>query len=114
MSAKKVSASVTSKPFTTAIRKSPTNGKAAETVAVPKPATKKAAAERTLATLHIGEVAGEIWKLLSETDSLTLAAIKKSVDAPADVVAAAVGWLAREGKLEFTASGKTLKIALRP
>ena len=114
MSAKKVSAAATSKPSTTANRKSPTNGKAAETVAVPKPATKKTAAERTLATLHIGEVAGEIWQLLFEKEAQTLAAMKKSIDAPADVVVAAVGWLAREGKLEFTASGKTLKISLKP
>ena len=59
-------------------------------------------AERTLSPTDIGAVAGEIWGLLSGSKPQTLAAIKKSVSAPADVVLAAVGWLAREDKLEFS------------
>ena len=39
--------------------------------------------------------------------------LKSSVDAPADVILAAVGWLAREGKLTFDVSGKMLKISLK-
>ena len=112
MSAKK--AATTSKSITPANRKSPANGEAAKTVVISKSIAKKVAVERTLATHHIGEVAGEIWQLLSEKEAQTLAAMKKSIAAPADVVVAAVGWLAREGKLEFTASGKTLKISLKP
>ena len=114
MSAKKAASLTTGKPSTTTGRKSPANGKGANSMTLQKSVASKAAAERTLATLHIGEVAGEIWQLLFEKEAQTLAAIKKSVDAPADVVVAAVGWLAREGKLEFTASGKTLKISLKP
>ena len=40
----------------------------------------------------------------------TLAAVKKGVDQPADVTLMAIGWLAREGKLDFTTSGRSLKI----
>lgn len=61
----------------------------------------------------IGNVAGEIWGLLTTNGEQTLAAIKKSVDAPPDIVLAAIGWLAREDKLEFGTSGRTVKISLR-
>jgi hypothetical protein len=61
----------------------------------------------------VGNVAGEIWGLLTTNGDQTLAAIKKSVDAPADIVLAAIGWLAREDKLEFATSGRTVKISLR-
>ncbi len=59
-------------------------------------------------------MAGEVWGLLANGDGQTLAAIKKRVDAPADLVVAAVGWLAREDKLEFTTSGRTVKLSLKP
>jgi hypothetical protein len=62
---------------------------------------------------QIGEVAGEIWDLLTGQNGQSLAAIKKSIDAPADVVMAAVGWLAREEKLEFEQSGRSVKVSLR-
>ena len=51
--------------------------------------------------------------LLETVRRQTFAAVKKSVKAPTDVVAAAIGWLAREDKLEFTSSGKTVKISLK-
>ena len=62
---------------------------------------------------QIGEIAGDIWKLLSEKDGQNMTAIKSSIDAPADVVAAAVGWLAREDKIEFNTSGRTVNVRLR-
>jgi hypothetical protein len=49
---------------------------------------------------------------LNDESPQTLAKLKKSIDAPADNVAAAIGWLAREGKITFDASGKTVMIAL--
>ena len=61
----------------------------------------------------IGEVAGDVWEVLKEESGQSLAAIKKSIDAPGDVVVAAVGWLAREEKLEFERSGRTVKVSLR-
>ena len=66
-----------------------------------------------LSAHHIGEVAGEVWVALANGDGQTLAAIKKTVAAPPDVVLAAVGWLAREDKLEFAASGRTVKLSLK-
>lgn len=60
----------------------------------------------------IGEAAGAIWGVLSADGPQTLAQLKKSVDAPADTVLAAVGWLAREGKLNFDTSAKAVAISL--
>ena len=53
--------------------------------------------------IEIGHVAGEVWGLLGRDGGQTVAAIKKSINAPSDVVLAAIGWLAREDKLEFSA-----------
>jgi hypothetical protein len=90
-------------------RKSSRNGNAAT-----GSATRAAApSERTLSPTDIGAVAGEIWVLLSGTNAQTLSAIKKSLSAPPDVVVAGIGWLAREDKLEFTMSGRTVKLSLK-
>ncbi len=61
----------------------------------------------------IGSVAGLVWQTLSNDGEQTAAALKKSVAAPGDLVMAAVGWLAREEKLTFDTSGRTVKISLR-
>ena len=107
MSAKKASSSTANKSAATPHRKSPASARGTNSSASPK------TSERTLSNKDIGEVAGEIWGLLATGDGQTLAAIKKSIDAPPDVVAAAIGWLAREDKLEFDVTGRTLKIVLR-
>ena len=107
MSAKKASSSTANKSAATPHRKSPASARGTNSSASPK------TSERTLSNKDIGEVAGEIWSLLATGDDQTLAAIKKSIDAPSDVVVAAVGWLAREDNLEFVTSGRGLKLALR-
>jgi hypothetical protein len=66
-----------------------------------------------LTGIEIGHVAGEVWGALTRTGPLTVAALKKEVTAPGDVVAAAIGWLAREEKLNFDTAGRVVKISLR-
>ncbi len=85
-----------------------------------KPAAKKQPAigsltgrQQALSNEQIGQAAGEVWRVLTENDGQSLAALKKSIDAPADLVVAALGWLAREDKLEFVTSGRSLKVSLR-
>jgi hypothetical protein len=63
--------------------------------------------------IEIGHVAGDVWGLLGRDGELTIAAIKKAIGAPDDVVSAAIGWLAREDKLEFSTRGRNVKISLR-
>ena len=50
---------------------------------------------------RIGSTAGEVWHLLSEKDEMTVTAILKEVDVPPSIAYMAIGWLSREGKLEF-------------
>jgi hypothetical protein len=74
------------------------------------------AAARSLGTLsdvEIGHVAGDVWEILARDGEMTMAAIKKAAIAPGDFVMAAIGWLAREHKLVFTAHGRSVKISLR-
>ncbi|MDZ4656273.1 MAG: winged helix-turn-helix domain-containing protein [Bythopirellula sp.] len=70
-------------------------------------------AATALGAVQIGATAGAVWALLSDKGDATLATIKKEIDAPADLILAAVGWLAREEKLEFTTTGKNTKLALK-
>ncbi|MEX0642930.1 MAG: winged helix-turn-helix domain-containing protein [Pirellulales bacterium] len=85
---------------------------ASESRSVPPAAKATASGPRVLSSTEIGHVAGEVWGLLTRDGGQTLAAIKKSIDAPPDVVAAALGWLAREDKLEFSTKGRQIIIAL--
>ena len=60
----------------------------------------------------IGEMAGEVWKVLSENGPMTMAKLVKVVGEPRDTVLQAVGWLAREGKLSIEDQGRNRMIAL--
>ncbi len=66
-----------------------------------------------LSAEQIGLTAGSVWGYLTEKGPTSLATIKKEIGASADLVLAAIGWLAREEKLDFTTSGKTVKIGLK-
>jgi uncharacterized membrane protein len=57
-------------------------------------------------TFEIGETAGEVWHVLSEGGSCSIADLIKKVDAPRDTVMQAVGWLAREEKIVIEQAGR--------
>jgi hypothetical protein len=62
--------------------------------------------------LHIGEVAGEVWRILSKNGPLSLAKLAKEVDEPRDTVMQALGWLAREGKVKIDDEGRNRIVSL--
>lgn len=62
---------------------------------------------------EIGELSGVIWKILDEKGTLSLTQLKKSVEATEFMIGAAIGWLAREDKIELLKSGKTIKVSLK-
>jgi hypothetical protein len=68
---------------------------------------------QVLANESIGDVAGQVWQLLDSQGAQSLPAIKKAIAAPDDIILAAIGWLAREDKLTFSKSARSLTIALR-
>lgn len=77
-----------------------------------RPSTAAKPPARAITLEEIGLAAGETWGVLSNGDQ-TLATIKKSVDAPADLVLLALGWLAREDKLTIDAAGRAVTIGLK-
>ena len=62
---------------------------------------------------QIGETAGLVWHTLNENGQLSLARLAKMIDAPRDVTMQAVGWLAREDKIEIEESSRGRVIALK-
>lgn len=58
----------------------------------------------TLVAHHIGENAGKVWTLLREKGELAPSALSKSLQINASDLDRALGWLAREDKLTFSAS----------
>jgi hypothetical protein len=71
------------------------------------------AARQALSNEAIGHVAGQVWQLLDSQGAQSVPAIKKAISVSDDVILAAIGWLAREDKLTFSTSGRTLTISLR-
>jgi hypothetical protein len=64
-------------------------------------------------TETIGKTAGKVWQYLHEHGKTSLSGIEKAVKAPRGVVFMAIGWLAREGKLEFGQEKRTTQVWLK-
>jgi hypothetical protein len=62
---------------------------------------------------EIGATAGAVWHTLNEQGPLTIAKLVKEIEAPRDVVMQALGWLAREEKVEIEEDGRTRVVSLR-
>jgi len=63
--------------------------------------------------LEVGETAGKVWHLLNDEGPQTLAQIKKRVNGSGELVSLALGWLAREDKVEIRQDKKSYKVALK-
>jgi hypothetical protein len=61
----------------------------------------------------IGELSGVIWRLLDEKGTQTVTKIKNATNENDFNVAAALGWLAREEKIEIVKSGRSIKVSLK-
>lgn len=83
----------------------------------PKPSKKspapKAVTKPALSDESIGHAAGEVWSFLHGGGPVTLATLKKAIDRPSDQTLMAVGWLAREGKLDYVSKGRSIQVVLR-
>ena len=62
---------------------------------------------------QVGETAGKIWEMLNESGPQTLAQIKKRFGGSGELVTFALGWLAREGKVDISQDKKTFRVTLR-
>jgi hypothetical protein len=64
--------------------------------------------------VQIGHTAGTVWKALTDNGPLSLAKLVKMVGEPRDTVMQAVGWLAREDKINLEDQGRSRIVSLRP
>ncbi len=63
--------------------------------------------------LQIGETAGMVWKTLVDNGPMTIAKLVKAVGSPRDLVMQAIGWLAREDKVNIEEEHHSRVISLR-
>ncbi|MFB6145946.1 MAG: winged helix-turn-helix domain-containing protein [Candidatus Nanohaloarchaea archaeon] len=61
---------------------------------------------------RIGELAGYVWRYLEDEGESSVSSIVDAVDAPRSKVHMAIGWLAREDKLEFNSEGRGSTVSL--
>ena len=62
---------------------------------------------------RIGEVAGAVWNSLRDSEGgQSITELKKMREFTGDEVVAAIGWLAREGKIQFVQQGKKNVVTL--
>lgn len=62
---------------------------------------------------QVGETAGKVWQLLNDSGPLTVAQLKKKLNGSGELVGFALGWLAREEKIDISQDKKNLKVALK-
>jgi len=63
--------------------------------------------------VHIGETAGEVWRLLESSGPLTLAQLAKKLSKSSELLHFAVGWLAREEKLQVIYEKQNYRLQLK-
>lgn len=61
----------------------------------------------------VGKIAGKIWKYLNEHDEVTPTQLTKKFAAPNRLVFMALGWLAREDKIDIREEGRVSYISLK-
>lgn len=62
---------------------------------------------------EIGFTAGDVWHYLDKHGETYFSKIAKEIDKPKDVIFMSLGWLAREGHVILTKTGKDYKVKLR-
>jgi Mn-dependent DtxR family transcriptional regulator len=60
----------------------------------------------------VGETAGQIWDLLKKKGEVNMAEVPKILKEKSTVVHQAIGWLARENKIEYRTADAKIFISL--
>ncbi len=61
----------------------------------------------------IGDAAGKIWKYLDKNGEASVSKITKETGLSRNEVQRAIGWLAKEDKLNFEINGRTETLSLK-
>ena len=62
---------------------------------------------------RVGTTAGMVWRQLVEGGPQTLTQLKKKLNGESDLVNFAVGWLAREDKIEIIPDKRNFRVQLK-
>ena len=62
---------------------------------------------------EIGRIAGEIWHLLTERGEMSLTSVVMALNTGQSTAYMALGWLAREDKLEFVKKRRGIVVRLK-
>lgn len=62
---------------------------------------------------NVGELAGKVWHYLDEHGRCSLTAVETGIEASRPLVLMAIGWLAREGKVDLLQEGRATLVCLR-
>ena len=62
---------------------------------------------------QIGEAAGQVWHLLDANGPKSLTKLVKETEIPRDLLMQALGWLAREDKINIDGDGRSRTVSLR-
>ena len=62
---------------------------------------------------QVGVTAGKVWHTLSDLGPQTLGQLKKRLNGTGELLGFALGWLAREDKVDISQDKKTFKVALK-
>ncbi len=71
------------------------------------------AEELSPAMARIGDAAGVVWTYLSSNGPTSLTVLAHGVGVPRDLLLQALGWLARENKIDITDKGRGKIVSLR-
>ena len=69
--------------------------------------------ENNVSVTQIGETAGEIWHKLESNGPVSVSRLVKDLDKPRDIVMQALGWLAREEKIEIHETNRSRQVSLQ-
>ncbi len=62
---------------------------------------------------QVGFTAGKVWQALNDSGPQTVVQLKKKLNGSGDLVGFALGWLAREDKIDLSQDKKNIKVALK-
>lgn len=62
---------------------------------------------------EVGETAGKVWQVLNDEGPQTLAQLKRKLDDSSELLSLAMGWLAREDKVDIIREKRSLRVALK-
>jgi len=62
---------------------------------------------------RVGETAGVVWRTLDSGGAMSVSKLVKATGLPREVVLLALGWLAREDKIDIEDEGRARMVRLR-